>query len=63
MVYKYSNTGWIDFGLTKNFGQKAETRIGGQSVANVKHHKIRLDKLQPGITYYYRACSVNKFKK
>uniref|UniRef100_UPI0032180E91 metallophosphoesterase family protein n=1 Tax=uncultured Draconibacterium sp. TaxID=1573823 RepID=UPI0032180E91 len=49
--------GWVEFGTDQHFGQKAETRIGGQTVANVKHHKIRLENLNPGVTYYYRACS------
>ena len=26
-------------------------------MANVKHHKVRLDDLIPGTTYYYRVCS------
>ena len=49
--------GWIEFGTNKELGQKAVTSIGGQTVANVKHHKIRLKNLQPGATYFYRACS------
>lgn len=49
--------GWVEFGTDNRLGQKAETRIGGQVVANVKHHKIRIEKLKPGITYYYRIGS------
>lgn len=49
--------GWIEFGTDKNLAEKAETRIGGQTVANVDHHKIRIEKLNPGTTYYYRAVS------
>ncbi len=49
--------GWIEYGTSEEFGQKAVTSIGGQAVANVKHHKIRLKDLQPGKKYYYRACS------
>lgn len=49
--------GWIEFGATKDLGQKVETNIGGQVVANVKHHKVRLTNLQPGETYFYRAGS------
>lgn len=49
--------GWIEFGTTKELGQKVETNIGGQVVANVKHHKVRLTNLQPGKTYFYRAGS------
>jgi len=49
--------GWVEFGSDKNLGKRAETRIGGQTVANVYHHKIRIEKLNPGTTYYYRAAS------
>lgn len=49
--------GWVEFGTNKNLVTKAETRIGGQTVANVNHHKIRIKNLHPGATYFYRACS------
>lgn len=49
--------GWVEFGTDKDLGTKAETRIAGQVVANVKQHQVRLDGLQPGQSYYYRVCS------
>ncbi|MGQ7868792.1 metallophosphoesterase [Sunxiuqinia sp. sy24] len=49
--------GWVEFGADESLGTKMETLIAGQVVANVKQHKVRLDGLQPGQTYYYRVCS------
>lgn len=49
--------GWVEFGTDKNLGTKMETMITGQVVANVKHHKVRLDNLVSGKKYYYRVGS------
>ncbi|WP_299577226.1 FN3 domain-containing metallophosphoesterase family protein [uncultured Sunxiuqinia sp.] len=49
--------GWVEFGMDESLGTKMETLIAGQVVANVKQHKVRLNGLQPGQTYYYRVCS------
>ncbi len=49
--------GWVEFGLDTKLGNKKETRIAGQVVANVKHHKIRIDGLVPGETYHYKIAS------
>ncbi|WP_430974624.1 metallophosphoesterase [Sunxiuqinia rutila] len=49
--------GWVEFGTDESLGTKMETLIAGQVVANVKQHKVRLNGLQPGQTYYYRVCS------
>lgn len=49
--------GWVEIGETKKLGQKRETRIGGQTVANVKHHKVKINNLTPGKKYYYRVAS------
>ncbi|SFF62288.1 FN3 domain-containing metallophosphoesterase family protein [Sunxiuqinia elliptica] len=54
---KVPTHGWVEFGTDENLGTKAETRIAGQVVANVKQHQVRLDGLQPGQSYYYRVCS------
>jgi predicted phosphodiesterase len=49
--------GWIEYGTDKNLTQKKELIVDGQVICNIKHHKIRLTNLQPGVTYYYRVCS------
>lgn len=48
---------WVEFGTSMELGEEATASIGGQAVANVTHHKIRLKNLKPGATYFYRACS------
>lgn len=56
----FTNTkshGWVEFGTTKELGERAIADIGGQAVANVKHHKVRLENLHPGTKYFYRICS------
>ncbi len=49
--------GWVEFGNDKNLANKMETIIAGQVLANVKYHKVRLNDLVPGKTYYYRVGS------
>ena len=49
--------GWVEFGESKSLGNKAETIIAGQVLANVKQHKVRLTRVIPGKTYYYRIAS------
>ncbi|MEN8121642.1 MAG: glycoside hydrolase N-terminal domain-containing protein [Bacteroidota bacterium] len=49
--------GWVEYGTDKEFGNKAQTVIDGLVLANVKHHKVRLSKLEPGEKYYYRLVS------
>ena len=49
--------GWVEYGTTPELGRKAHTLVDGQVVAGNKHHKIRLEGLEPGKTYYYRVCS------
>ena len=48
---------WVEYGTDKNLENKTETIVDGQVICNNKHHKIRLENLQPGVTYYYRVCS------
>jgi phosphodiesterase/alkaline phosphatase D-like protein len=49
--------GWVEFGTDESLGNKMETMIAGQVVANVTHHKVRLNNLVPGKKYYYRVGS------
>lgn len=48
---------WVEYGLDRNLKEREETIVDGQIICNNKHHKIRLNNLKPGITYYYRVCS------
>lgn len=48
---------WVEFGSDTTALQKAHTLVDGQVICNNKKHKIRLENLTPGITYYYRVCS------
>lgn len=49
--------GWVEYGSTPDLGSKAETVELGLKQANVTHHRITLQGLKPGMTYYYRACA------
>ncbi|MDR1938715.1 MAG: metallophosphoesterase [Tannerellaceae bacterium] len=48
---------WIEYGTDETMPLRKELIVDGQVVCNVKHHKIRLTDLQPGVPYYYRVCS------
>ena len=48
---------WVEYGTDAKLGLMQQTVVDGQVIANNKHHKIRLNNLKPGITYYYRVCS------
>lgn len=48
---------WVEYGTDTTRLQTARTLVDGQAVANNHRHKIRLDNLTPGETYYYRTCS------
>lgn len=49
---------WVEYG-TDTLGTLATRRqlIGGQEVVHDIEHKVRLDNLKPGTTYYYRVCA------
>lgn len=49
--------GWVEYGTDKNQLKKARTLANGQAICNDLQHKVRLDGLEPGKTYYYRVCS------
>jgi endonuclease/exonuclease/phosphatase family metal-dependent hydrolase/predicted phosphodiesterase len=49
--------GWIEYGETPELQLKKELLVDGQVVCNIRNHKIRLEGLKPGATYYYRVCS------
>lgn len=48
---------WVEYGTDTTRLKRARTVVDGQVVCNRTLHKIRLDSLQPGQTYYYRVCS------
>ena len=48
---------WVEYGTDAKLGLTQQTVVDGQVIANNKHHKIRLNNLKPGTTYYYRVCS------
>lgn len=48
---------WVEYGTSKEHLTKARTLLDGQAVCNNTLHKIRLENLTPGQTYYYRVCS------
>lgn len=49
---------WVEYG-TDTLSTLAVRRqlAGGQEVVHDIEHKVRLDGLQPGTTYYYRVCA------
>ncbi|WP_080902808.1 endonuclease/exonuclease/phosphatase family protein [Parabacteroides sp. Marseille-P3160] len=49
--------GWIEYGTDTLHLKKARTLVDGQVICNGLHNKIRLEGLEEGKTYYYRACS------
>ncbi|MEG1545533.1 MAG: endonuclease/exonuclease/phosphatase family protein, partial [Tannerellaceae bacterium] len=39
---------WVEYGTDRNLGQRKENYVDGQMLCYNKHHKIRLENLQPG---------------
>lgn len=54
---KVPSYSYVEYGLDKEHLQMARTVVDGQVICNNTNHKIRLEGLQPGKTYYYRICS------
>ena len=48
---------WVEYGTDTTQLSRARILINGQAEVNESIHKIRLDGLTPGQTYYYRVCS------
>jgi len=48
---------WVEYGTDSTSMQRARTFAEGEAIANNKINKIRVDNLQPGTKYYYRAVS------
>lgn len=48
---------WVEYGTDSLEMTRAHTLVDGQVIANNYIHKIRLNHLEPGKTYYYRVCS------
>ena len=49
--------GWVEYGTDTLSLQKVHLLDDGIVISNNKQHKIWLEELNPGTTYYYRACS------
>jgi predicted phosphodiesterase len=49
--------GWVEYGEDPQQLKKVHTLVDGQVICNDFIHKIRLEPLIPGKTYYYRVCS------
>lgn len=56
---------WVEFGETRNLGQKAFSVTEGMINANNRVHEIALENLKPGKQYYYRIASrqINEYEK
>lgn len=48
---------WVEYGTDTMDLKQARTLMNGQAVCNNYIHKVRLEQLKPGTTYYYRVCS------
>ena len=48
---------WVEYGTDTTYLERARHIVDGQVVCNNFLHKVRLNGLQPGQTYYYRVCS------
>ena len=48
---------WVEYGTDKTNLKRVRLIIDGQAEFNESIHKIRLNNLTPGQTYYYRVCS------
>ena len=48
---------WVEFGTDTTNLNRVRLIIDGQAEFNESIHKIRLNNLTPGQTYYYRVCS------
>ena len=48
---------WVEYGTEKANLKRVRLIIDGQAEFNESIHRIRLDNLTPGQTYYYRVCS------
>lgn len=48
---------YVEYGLDKEHLQMARHIVDGQVICNNTNHKVRLENLEPGKTYYYRICS------
>lgn len=48
---------WVEYGTDTTDLQRARTLRDGQVICNNYIHKIRVNDLKPGMTYYYRICS------
>ena len=48
---------WVEYGTDKTNLKRVRLIIDGQAEFNESIHKIRLDNLTSGQTYYYRVCS------
>ena len=50
-------TSWVEYGTDSSLGQRAIYSQYGLTDANWKIHRITLNRLSAGTTYYYKVCS------
>lgn len=48
---------WVEYGTDSTQLQRVRLLVDGQAEFNESIHKIRLENLESGATYYYRVCS------
>lgn len=48
---------YVEFGTDTLHLRRERMLQGGQEVCHDREHRVRLDSLQPGATYYYRVCA------
>ncbi len=48
---------WVEYGTDTTQLERVRLLADGQAEFNESVHKIRLERLKPGIKYYYRVCS------
>jgi predicted phosphodiesterase len=53
-----TSTGWVEYGTTEALGQVAAPEGHGLRPLDAVVHRVRLEGLQPGTRYFYRAVSV-----
>lgn len=50
-------TGWVEYGETQDLGSRADPVMFGQHLLEQHVLAVRLEKLKPATTYYYRAVA------
>ncbi|MDY6114012.1 MAG: fibronectin type III domain-containing protein, partial [Alloprevotella sp.] len=48
---------WVEVGRDSLHTTAYRQLAGGQEVVHDDEHKVRIERLEPGATYYYRVCA------